>query len=41
MLNERIDYKILNGISYAEDSRRHRELRQMIKKQGSTFQAVV
>lgn len=32
-LNERIDYKILRGIQYADDARRHRMLRRSITRQ--------
>lgn len=31
-LNERIDYKILRGIQYADDARRHRVLRRTIAR---------
>ena len=32
-LNERIDYKILRGFQYADDSRRHKMLLARIRKQ--------
>ncbi|MBP6904544.1 MAG: hypothetical protein KBB91_00620 [Candidatus Pacebacteria bacterium] len=33
ILNERIDYKILHGQRYSEESRQHRELRRQMLKQ--------
>ncbi len=32
-LNERIDYKIMHGQSYADDSRRHKTLLRQIARQ--------
>lgn len=37
-LNERIDYKILNGMRYVEDSRRHKELRRKMQMKGGLLQ---
>lgn len=34
-LNKAIDYKILNGMSYADDSRQHKTLLRELQKQSS------